>query len=126
MSAKPSVFIGNIPLHHDNGLGPHILTDYADRLARKSCEGSPSNAVGLAAGTGIVSRILRDCLPRDTMLPVTDLNAPMLDVARSKFGGDDDVGFSVADTLIAGFRTRVGPGDMTIPLSATTFVCRAT
>jgi hypothetical protein len=47
----------------------------------------------LAAGTGIVTRRLRDLLPQEARLTATDLNPPMLEVARGKFRADETVEF---------------------------------
>jgi ubiquinone/menaquinone biosynthesis C-methylase UbiE len=57
----------------------------------------------LAAGTGIVTRRLRDLLPRDARLIATDLNPPMLEVARGKFGADEAVEFEPADATALPF-----------------------
>ncbi|WP_235953280.1 class I SAM-dependent methyltransferase [Salipiger sp. PrR002] len=80
--ADSSSFIGDIPRHYDEGLGPVLFEDYADLLVAKCCAHPVANAMELAAGTGIVSRKLRDSLPAAANLLVTDLNAPMLEVAK--------------------------------------------
>ena len=78
MSTNSSSFVGDIPGHYDNGLGPNIFVDYADRLVSLCGDSNVQNALELAAGTGILSRKLRDALPPDAHLVVTDLNPPML------------------------------------------------
>jgi SAM-dependent methyltransferase len=50
-----------------------------------------------AAGTGIVTRALRDALPADTEIVATDLNQPMLDVAAKKMRAGERVKFQTAD-----------------------------
>ena len=55
------------------------------------------------AGTGIVTRRLRDLLPATTRLIATDLNPPMLDVARKKFRPDEPVEFQHADATALPF-----------------------
>ncbi len=50
-----------------------------------------------AAGTGIVSKQLQARLPPDARLVVTDLNQPMLEVAKTKFDPNDKVEFAPAD-----------------------------
>jgi SAM-dependent methyltransferase len=99
MPTNPSDFVGDIPDHYDNGLGPVIFEDFADLLADRCCEEPVAKAVELAAGTGILSRRLRDRLPGGTPLLVTDLNAPMLEVARSKFSDAENVEFAVANAM---------------------------
>ena len=107
MSANSSSFVGDIPNHYDNGLGPNIFVDYADRLVRRCADGAGQNVIELAAGTGIVSRKLRDQLPSATRLQVTDLNQPMLDVARAKFSESENVEFSVANAMDLPFEKDV-------------------
>jgi len=52
------------------------------------------------AGTGIVTRRLRDLLPATTKLFATDLNPPMLDVARKKFRPDEPVDLGREESLL--------------------------
>lgn len=92
-------FIGDIPRHYDAGLGPNIFVDFADRLTSAACEGKATSVIELAAGTGIVSRKLRDNLRPEATLLVTDLNAPMLQVARRKFSEGENVDFAVANAM---------------------------
>lgn len=99
MGTDSSGFVGDIPGHYDAGLGPNIFRDYGDLLAERSCDEAVANAVELAAGTGIVSRKLRDKLPSGTPLLVTDLNAPMLEVAKRKFTAGENVQFAVANAM---------------------------
>jgi ubiquinone/menaquinone biosynthesis C-methylase UbiE len=99
MAQSSANFVGDIPAHYDEGLGPNIFVDYADRIA-DTCAAIPAGTVlEIAAGTGIVSRRLRDRLGRGTTLVVTDLNAPMVEVARSKFTEGENVRFEVANAM---------------------------
>jgi ubiquinone/menaquinone biosynthesis C-methylase UbiE len=97
MSGDAASFIGNIPEEYDRGLGPMIFVDYAADMARRVTSLAPKRVLELAAGTGIVTRLLRDLLPESTLLTATDLNPPMLDVARGKFRADERVNFQPAD-----------------------------
>ncbi|HVY85646.1 MAG TPA: class I SAM-dependent methyltransferase [Caulobacterales bacterium] len=99
MPDASSQFVGDIPHHYDTGLGPNIFVDYAVDTARRAAAFRPARVLELAAGTGIVSRKLRDALPEASTLTVTDLNAPMLDVARTKFAESEKVAFAVADAM---------------------------
>ena len=103
MSDNPSGFTGDIPTFYDTGLGPNIFHDYADKLAQRCCELAALNVVEIAAGTGILSRRLRDALSPAAALVVTDLNAPMLDIAKGKFLSDESVEFTVADAMALPF-----------------------
>ncbi len=99
MSTEASQFVGDIPQNYDRFLGPVIFEDYADDLARHTVAIGPARVLELAAGTGVVSRKLRDALPKETQLVITDLNGPMLEVARSKFNSTENVEFTTADAM---------------------------
>lgn len=88
-----------MPLLYDRGLGPVYFVDFADDIARRAVARAPVRVLEVAAGTGIVSRRLRDVLPTETRLVVTDLNPAMLDVARTKFGSDEVIDFQPANAL---------------------------
>jgi ubiquinone/menaquinone biosynthesis C-methylase UbiE len=91
MSNQASNFVGSVPLNYDEHLGPHIFIGFAEILAEKTVSEQPQKVLELAAGTGIVSRVIRDTLPESSSLVITDLNEPMLDSARSKFTESDNV-----------------------------------
>lgn len=95
--SEHSQFVGSIPEFYDRYLGPHIFVDFADDLAARVAESSPNNVLELAAGTGIVTLALRKRLPPAANLTATDLNQPMLDIARKKFAAADNLVFRVAD-----------------------------
>ncbi|MEY2604465.1 MAG: hypothetical protein QOH31_2256 [Verrucomicrobiota bacterium] len=97
VSGNAASFIGNIPEEYDRGLGPMIFVDYAADIARRVASLAPAHVLEMAAGTGIVTRRLRDLLPESTLLTATDLNPPMLNVARGKFRSDERVDFQPAD-----------------------------
>lgn len=103
MNNTASQFVGDIPKNYDNGLGPNIFHDYAEDLARRAGASEAGSVLELAAGTGIVSRKLRDALAPATRLVVTDLNSPMLEVARGKFRDDEGVEFNPADAMALPF-----------------------
>ncbi len=97
MSDKADRFTGSIPEHYDAGLGPHIFHDYADDLSARVAALNPQKVLELAAGTGIVTRKLRDLLSADAHLIASDLNPPMLEVAKGKFRPDERVEFKQID-----------------------------
>lgn len=103
MDNNSALFIGSIPEHYDRGLGPIIFADYAADMARRVAALAPARVLELAAGTGIVTRALRDALAAGAQLTATDLNAPMLDVARGKFAAGEAVAFEVADAMALPF-----------------------
>lgn len=97
MDNNSTAFVGSIPDYYDRGLGPVIFADYAAYMARRAAAFGPSRVLETAAGTGIVSRELRDRLPADTEFTATDLNEPMLAVAKGKFHPDEQVEIRQAD-----------------------------
>jgi SAM-dependent methyltransferase len=92
-----AAFVGSIPHDYDTGLGPVIFVDAAAEMARRVAALQPADVLETAAGTGIVTRALRDALPPGVPITATDLNPPMLDVARTKFGAGEAVSFGPAD-----------------------------
>src|ERR1700720_4741809 len=90
-------FVGSIPQHYDQGMGPMIFVDYAADIAQRVAAASPARVLETAAGTGIVTRKLRDALPAAARLAAPDLNPPMLDIARAKFRAGEQVEFQPAD-----------------------------
>jgi ubiquinone/menaquinone biosynthesis C-methylase UbiE len=96
-------FVGDIPAHYDRGLGPHLFVDYAADIARRAAAGRPRRVLEIAAGTGVVTRMLRDTLPDSVKLVASDLNAPMLEVARRKFRDGENVEFRPADATALPF-----------------------
>jgi ubiquinone/menaquinone biosynthesis C-methylase UbiE len=103
MRGDAASFVGNIPEHYDSGLGPMIFVDYAADIARRAAACSPARVLETAAGTGIVTRQLRDVLPPSAHVTATDLNAPMLEVARMKFKSGEAVDFQPADATALPF-----------------------
>ncbi|HVX99166.1 MAG TPA: methyltransferase domain-containing protein [Pseudorhodoplanes sp.] len=98
-----AAFVGNIPLNYDQGLGPVIFADYAADIAQRAAALKPARVLETAAGTGIVSRALRDALPASAHLVSTDLNPPMLEVARGKFRPGEQIDFQRADAMALPF-----------------------
>jgi ubiquinone/menaquinone biosynthesis C-methylase UbiE len=85
VSDRAADFTGSIPIFYDHGLGPIFFAEFADDMARRAAAAAPTRVLEIAAGTGIVTRRLRDLLPPEAHLTATDLNPPMLEVARGKF-----------------------------------------
>jgi ubiquinone/menaquinone biosynthesis C-methylase UbiE len=97
MNKQAANFVGSIPHYYDRYLGPRIFQDFADDLAQRAAKQNPDAVLELAAGTGILTRRLRDLLLQDCALTSTDLNQPMLDVAKAKFLDNERVCFETAD-----------------------------
>ena len=56
-----------------------------------------SSVLELACGTGILTRVLRDRLPKTIRLVATDLNEPMIANAATKFTQNDGIEWKQAD-----------------------------
>ena len=96
-------FVGNIPEHYERGLVPMVFVDFAADIARRAAAWSPARVLETAAGTGVVTRQLRDVLPASAHLTATDLNPPMLEIARARFRSDEPVDFRPADATTLPF-----------------------
>lgn len=103
MSNDAASFTGSIPQYYDQGLGPVIFAGYAADIAQRAAAGNPARVLETAAGTGIVTRKLRDALPAAAHLIATDLNPPMLEIARAKFRAGEQVEFQPADATALPF-----------------------
>lgn len=103
MTRNATSFSGSIPEHYDSGLGPLVFIDYADDIARRAAALKPARVLETAAGTGIVSRRLRDRLPAATRLTSTDLIPGMLEVAKAKFKPTEQVEFQPVDATALPF-----------------------
>lgn len=97
MDTNAADFIGSIPEFYDRGLGPVIFADYSIDMADRVAAVKPATVLETAAGTGILTRELRNRLPSATRLVATDLNVPMLDISRPKFARGERVEFTPAD-----------------------------
>ena len=85
-AARDARFVGSIPEAYDRHLVPLLFAEYAADLARRvrlPMDRSTS-ILELAAGTGIFTERLLSRLPKNATLVFTDLNEPMLDVARRR------------------------------------------
>jgi SAM-dependent methyltransferase len=94
-----SNFTGAIPQTYEAELGPVLFEPFARELAGRAAGFGPRDVLELAAGTGILTRRLRDALPAGCGLTATELNAPMLDVAVRKFRDGECVRFQLADAM---------------------------
>ena len=103
MSGNLADFSGDIPGNYDSGMGPVIFAGYAADMARRVASRSPARVLETAAGTGIVTRALRDAIPVSAHLTATDLNAGMLEIGRTKFSSEEQVDFQPVDATALPF-----------------------
>lgn len=90
-SAADARFVDSVPDIYDRHLGPLLFAQYARDLATRLTAGErPMRKVlEIAAGTGILTeQLARQLPPQETAIVATDLNPPMLAVARRRLGDD--------------------------------------
>jgi len=97
MAASYTAFIGSIPHYYDQYLGPLIFEEYGADLARRVSVPPGGAVLETAAGTGIATRHLCNTLSKDVRIVATDLNEPMLELAKRKFDSRDNIEFQPAD-----------------------------
>ncbi len=90
-------YVGDVAIAYDRDLGHVLFEHYAADIARRAAERSVRHVLEIAAGTGIVTRQLRNALSKDALLTAIDISDSMLDVARSKFLPHEQVTFQIAD-----------------------------
>jgi SAM-dependent methyltransferase len=81
-SAADKVFAGSIPKLYESFLVPLIFEPYAADLVRRIASRPLTRVLEIAAGTGVLTRRLAAGLPQGVAIVATDLNQPMLDLAR--------------------------------------------
>lgn len=84
-------FVDSVPGVYDRYLGPFLFTPLAADLAGRMIlpEGRAARVLELAAGTGRLTEQLPAWLPAGSTIVATDLNAPMLEVAKRRVAGAD-------------------------------------
>lgn len=92
------VFTGSIPKLYDKYLVPLIFEPYAIDLVNRLKSRSLSQVLEIAAGTGVVTRMLASSLPESVSIIATDLNQAMLDQA-SAIGTERAVEWRQADAM---------------------------
>jgi SAM-dependent methyltransferase len=102
MSNPEARFVGTVPANYDRYLGPFLFERYADDLAARLPVREGARVLEVACGTGILSERLRQRLPESATLVATDLNEPMIDVARAKLG-DAAIEWRTADAAALPF-----------------------
>jgi ubiquinone/menaquinone biosynthesis C-methylase UbiE len=94
---------GDVVTPYDQDLGPVLFDHYGADTARRVAERSVRDVLEIAAGTGIVTRHLRDALAKDVRLTAIDISDSMMEAARKKFLSHEQVTFQVADATALPF-----------------------
>jgi len=103
MASTDKLFAGSIPEIYERFLVPLIFESYAADLANRVAETEPQDVLETAAGTGVLTRALASCLPQDTRITATDLNAPMLDHAAARQPNNRRIAWQQADAMALPF-----------------------
>ena len=105
MSDMNRSFAGSMPEFYDRILVPVMFEPFALDLAERLRGTRSGRVLEVAAGTGILTRVLARLLPAEASITATDLNPAMLDRAKSH-RGLDRVQWQVADALALPFDDR--------------------
>ncbi|MGO4388612.1 class I SAM-dependent methyltransferase [Microvirga sp. 2YAF29] len=81
MGSSDAAFAGSIPAIYEQYLGRLLFEPYAADLAARLGEMPKGRILEVAAGTGIVTRVMAKALPKNVEILATDLNQAMLDLA---------------------------------------------
>lgn len=97
MAGTETSFVGPVPKLYDALMVPMVFQPYAVDMAARVAALSPMAVLETAAGSGAVTRALAPLLPAGARYVATDLNAAMLDQAKTRQPGA--VEWAVADAL---------------------------
>ena len=86
-------YVDEVVIPYDRDLGPVLFEHYGADTARRVAEQAPMDVLEIAAGTGIVTRHLRNLLAKEARLTAIDISDSMMDVARQKFQPGEQVIF---------------------------------
>ena len=103
MAMTDEVFAGGIPEIYDQYLVPMVFEPYARDIAERIARFQPHSVLEVAAGTGALTRALAKVLPPDVAITASDLNPPMLEMAKSRQGADSRTSWLQADGLALPF-----------------------
>jgi SAM-dependent methyltransferase len=81
-------FTGSFAEVYDQYLVPMDFAPHGRRLAERVAALGPQSVLETAAGTGVVTRELARMLPAGVAITATDLNEPMIALARANLGGE--------------------------------------
>jgi len=105
MVGTDKVFAGSVPEIYNRLMVPLIFEHYAADLAGRIAALAPRDVLETAAGTGVLTRALAGRLAPPVRIVATDLNQPMLDLAR-RLQPDAPIEWKQADALALPFADR--------------------
>ncbi|MEP6783918.1 MAG: class I SAM-dependent methyltransferase, partial [Acidobacteriota bacterium] len=93
-----TAFTGSIPKIYQTHLVPLLFEDYAADLVTRVAARAPKRVLEIAAGTGVVTRLMAAGLPPSVEIVATDLNPAMLEQATA-ITMPHGVDFQIADAM---------------------------
>jgi ubiquinone/menaquinone biosynthesis C-methylase UbiE len=97
-----SLYSGSVPALYDRYRGPVFFEPYARVIAQRLQHIARGSVLEIAAGTGIVTRILAGLLPPEVTITASDISPAMLDFAARQ-SSVDRVVWRQADALALPF-----------------------
>ena len=91
-------FVGSVPELYERYMVPLIFEPYAEDLLTRLAAMDITSVLEVAAGTGVVTRLMASRLPESVRITATDLNQPMIDQAQS-VGTARPVAWRAADVM---------------------------
>src|SRR6185295_17058118 len=98
MEDLASLYSGSVPALYDRYRGPVFFEPYARDLAQRLQHIARGSVLEVAAGTGIVTRILAGLLSPEVRIIASDISPAMLDFAARR-SSVDRVVWEQADAL---------------------------
>gem|GEM_PF-2997418 len=98
-------FTGSVPEDYDRHLREFLFVPYANDLVACVASLRAGSVLGIASGTGAVTKLLRERLPVSVSITATDLNPDMLSVARDQVKGES-ISFAIADAQALPYKDR--------------------
>lgn len=106
MTSNDGIFSGSIPQLYERYLVPLIFESYAVDVARRVSKQRVGDVLEIAAGTGIVTRAMAARLAASVRITATDINQPMLDLAKAKQPDPNRITWQHADALALPFANQ--------------------
>ena len=102
MEDLAKLYSGSVPALYDRYRGPVFFEPYARDLAERLQDIARGSVLEIAAGTGIVTRLVAGLLPAEVTIIASDISPEMLDFAARQ-SGVDRVVWRQADALALPF-----------------------
>lgn len=99
-----SSYAGSVPVNYDKYLGPVLFEPYALELAHRLQNDKLNNVLEIACGTGRLTKHLVNLIAPGGQLTATDLNADMIELAKTRVTGN--VQWQVADAQNLPYRDK--------------------